>query len=389
MSDSTGAPIIIVGSGIAGYTIARELRKRNAAVSIAMVTADDGCFYSKPALSNALAARKSIEELATCDASTMGSQLGMTIITHRKVEAIFPESHEILVDGHRLRYSSLVLALGADARRIQLTGDATEDVLSVNDLRDYESFRRRIDGAKSIAVLGAGLIGCEFANDLSIAGYDVTLIDPAAAPLSRLLPESAGDALALALMKHRIQVLMNTSVQAVNRYGEGFRLCFADGASVDVDLVMSAVGLIPRTALAFSAGLEVEVGIRTDACCRTSSGDIYALGDCAAVNGKVQPYVLPIMHSARALAQTLCGEVTSVTFPVMPVTIKTPALPTVVVSPEGAGVWRYESDVPNAEGGFMALCEDPGTSRALGFALLGGDPAGKATLLKALSQGKF
>lgn len=387
MTDSPTLPVIIAGTGIAGYTVARELRKLNTSVPIVMVSADDGCFYSKPTLSNALAAKKAARELVTFDAAAMRSQLNATVITHRTIERIDPTRHEILVDGAPLRYSRLVLALGADAKRLPLAGDAADEVLSVNDLTDYANFRNKLEGARSIVVLGAGLIGCEFANDLSIAGYEVTLVDPAPAPLSRLLPRTAGDVLALALTNQGIDLRLEESVSAINMTDTGLRLSFACGDTLDADVVLSAIGLAPRTSIAANAGLEIDGGILTDRWCRTSAADVFALGDCAAFDGKVQPYVLPIMHAARALARTLNGAETSVNFPVMPVTVKVPAMPTVVVAPDLAGIWRYPATT--SSGGFRALCEHADDGRPLGFALLGGEAQGKALLIKAMSEGRF
>jgi rubredoxin---NAD+ reductase len=378
--------IIIVGTGIAGYTVARELRKLDKHVPIVLISEDAGDFYSKPTLSNALAMKKAPQELVTFDAGAMRTQLNAGIIAHRKVERIAVDAHEVFVNGAALRYAKLVLALGADARRIPLTGDGADDVLSVNSLDDYTRFRTRLEGAKSIALLGAGLIGCEFANDLALAGYGVTLIDPAATPLSRLLPERAGDAFARALRRHGIALRLGQAVESVHKRASGYAVELSAGDVIDADVVLSAIGLAPRTTLAAQAGLAVDIGIRTDAWCRTSAADIYALGDCAAIDGKVQPYVLPIMHAARALARTLAGEPTRVDFPVMPITVKSPASPTVIVPPNETGTWRFD---PANDDGLSALCEHADDKRALGFALLGAATQGKAALIKAMAAGCF
>ena len=389
MKADTEDRVIIIGTGMAGYTVARELRKLDRHVPILLISEDAGDFYSKPTLSNALAMNKSPEQLVTFDAGAMRAQLNAGIIAHRKVERIVTGAHEVIVNGARLRYGKLVLALGADARRIPLSGDGAADVLSVNTLDDYTRFRARLDGAKSVALLGAGLIGCEFANDLALAGYDVTLIDPAATPLSRLLPELAGDAFARALDRHGVRLRLGRSVESVDRNASGYDVRLGNGEVIGADLVLSAVGLAPRTALASDAGLDIDIGIRTDAWCRTSDADIYALGDCAAIEGKVQPYVLPIMHAARALARTLAGEPTRVDFPVMPVTVKAPAAPTVIVPPNETGTWRFASASEDPRDGLAALCEHAADKRALGFALLGTATQGKAALIKAMAAGCF
>ena len=380
-------PVVIVGTGMAGYTVARELRKLDSTVPIVMISRDDGSFYSKPMLSNALAMKKEPQTLVSFDAMAMAAQLGAWIRVRQKVERILPAEHTLVVDNALVGYGKLVLATGADPRRLRLEGDGAGDVLSINDLDDYARFRSALTPCRSVAILGAGLIGCEFANDLAAAGYAVNLIDPAATPLARLLPQEVGEIFARGLGTGGIRFHPGRSVTRIDRLPDGYRLSFAEGEAITADLVVSAIGLAPRTALAAAAGLEIDQGIRTDAWCRTSAPDIYALGDCAAIDGKVQPYVLPIMHAARALARTLVGEPTRVAFPVMPITVKTPASPAVVVTPEGEGAWSIETGADAADHAARAVCKDAASERPLGFALLGAAVEGKAALVKAMAAG--
>jgi rubredoxin---NAD+ reductase len=379
-------PLVIVGTGLAGYTLAREWRKLDRETPLVMVTRDDGRFYSKPTLSNALALKKAPDQLATFDAAAMASQLGARIGTHRDVLRLQPEAHSIVLDGGEVvRYRALVLAMGADARRVPIEGDGAADVLSVNDLGDYVRFRETLHGCRSVTILGAGLIGCEFANDLLAAGYEVNVVDPAEAPLSRLLPPEAAQVFGRALVAAGVKLWSKVSVNSIARRERGYRLLLSDGTRIDADVVLSAIGLAPRIALAREAGLEVTDGIVTDAWCRTSAPDIYALGDCAAIEGHVRPYVLPIMHAARALAQGLGGTPARVAFPVMPVVVKTPAIPAVVVTPDVRGSWSTALNVGDAPHATRALCADPETGRLTGFALLDSAMAEKAALLKAIT----
>jgi rubredoxin-NAD+ reductase len=268
---------------------------------------------------------------------------------------------------------------------LRIDGSGADAILSINDLADYARFRQALAGCGSVAILGAGLIGCEFANDLCSAGHAVALIDPASTPLARLLPERTGAVFAKALGERGIRFYLGCGVSSVERLQTGYRLTLDDGEHVDADLVVSAIGLVPRTALASSAGIAVEQGIRTDAWCRTSAPDVYALGDCAALDGKLQPYVLPIMHAARALARTLNGEATRVAFPVMPVVVKTPAAPAVVVVPHQEGEWRIEPTADDTPHAARAVCHHMDHGQPIGFALVGAATEGKAELLKALA----
>ncbi len=379
-------PVIIVGSGLAGYTVARELRKLDSDTPILIVTRDGGEFYSKPALSNAFQTGRLPEQLVTFSAEQMATQLQAQIKTRTAIERIDAEAQLIHIDGQSQRYSALVLALGADARRPVLAGDGAPAIITVNNLEDYRSFRQQIGLASRIAILGGGLIGCEFANDLRHAGHDVCMVDRATWPLSRLLPAEAGEEMANALASLGVRLELGNAPVAVHRSGATFHLQLADDSLIEVDYVLSAIGLEPRVELARAAGIAVAGGIITDACLRTSTPNIFALGDCARVHDLVLPYVMPIMLQARALAQTLAGQPTPVAYPAMPVTIKTSVLPTVVASPmDSDGLWSTEWADRCAKGvaNVKSLYHDE-HSQMRGFVLMGAATRLKAELLKTL-----
>lgn len=370
-------PVVIVGSGLAGYTVAREFRKLDTETPLVILSADHGGFYSKPMLSNALAQKKSADALLGRSAEQMAQELKAEVRAHARISAIDRRRSELTVNGGVLPYGKLVLAVGADPIRLPLQGDGAAAVLSVNDLDDYRRFRAEVEGKKNIAILGAGLIGCEFANDLAAAGYRVTVIDLAPQPLGRLLPAAGGEFMRSRLESAGVSFRFGTSVQSVERNGERLRLNLASGATVEAEAVLSAIGLKPRADLAQAAGLKVNRGIVVDRQLRTSAGEIYAIGDCAEVEGRVLPFVMPIMHGARALAATLTGNPTRVSYPAMPVVVKTPACPAVVSPPDPAasGEWQVEE----VENGVRACFRDKAQD-LLGFALLGAATAEKNAL---------
>lgn len=375
-------PVVIVGSGLAGYTVARELRKLNAEAPALILSADHGGFYSKPMLSNALATGKSSESILNADAAKMAEQLKMTIRPHSRVMAIERSSNAlVLQDGERLSYSQLVLALGADQIRLPLEGNGAEAILSVNDLDDYRRFRDALEGKKEVVILGAGLIGCEFANDLAIAGYRAHLIDISAWPLGRLLPQAGGAFLQNRLEAAGVVFHLGISAQRVERVDGRLYLTLTNGSIMETDVVLSAVGLRPRIALAEAAGIKVNRGIVVDRALQTQDANIYALGDCAEVAGRVLPFVMPIMHAARALAATLAGTPTLARYPAMPVLVKTPACPAIVSPPDAGakGEWRTEED----KDGVKALFQDV-EGNLLGYALLGAATKEKSALATQL-----
>lgn len=375
-------PLVIVGTGLAGYNLAKEFRKLNSERPLLLITADDGRNYSKPMLSTGFTKGKSADELAMNAVEQMREQLKADIRTGVRVNAIDRVAKTIQVEGEIIAYGDLVLALGADVFRPALGGDAAEHVYSINDLQDYARFRSVVAGKKKVVVIGGGLIGCEFANDLSNGGYQVDVVEPVGRVLPSLLPERASEAVANGLASLGVKFHFGHSVKGVWQDGAGVSVELSNGERIAGDVVLSAIGLRPRTQLALEAGLKVERGIVVDRFLRTSDAHIYALGDAAEVDGKVLLYVLPLMAAARALAKTLAGDATPVQYPAMPVQVKTPVCPVVVspVLPGTPGAWEVEADGNDVK----AVFKNP-EGQVLGFALTGA-PAGNGAVKMELTK---
>lgn len=372
------APVVILGTGLGGYTVAREFRKLDKTTPLVVISRDHAGFYSKPMLSNALAGNKTAATLVMKPADKMAAELNATVMANTAVQAIDTAAQRVrLASGETLPYRDLVLALGADPIRLPLQGDAADTVLSVNDLDDYGRFAERLQGAKTVAILGAGLIGCEFANDLVSRGISPVVLDPADRPLSRLLPPEASARLRERLEAAGVQFRFGVAADSVNRNGRDLVVTLNDGHGLVVDLVVSAIGLRSRVDLAQAAGLAVNRGVVTDRWLATSAPHVHAVGDCAEVDGHSLPYVMPLMQQARALAATLAGTPTPVAYPCMPVMVKTPACPTIVCPPPLAAQGRWQVDTSDEACDARFTGSD---GRLLGFALLGTATAQKQAL---------
>ncbi|HTH94135.1 MAG TPA: FAD-dependent oxidoreductase, partial [Rhodocyclaceae bacterium] len=138
------APIVILGTGLAGTSVVRELRKLNPDIPITLVSADHGGFYSKPMLSNALAQNKTPAQLLVTPAEKLAEQLKVTLRAHTRVTSIDVANNKLVTAQGDIDYSALVLAVGAHPIRLPIQGDGAADVLSVNSLDDYTAFRERL-----------------------------------------------------------------------------------------------------------------------------------------------------------------------------------------------------------------------------------------------------
>lgn len=372
--------VVIVGSGLAGYAVAREFRKLNSEQELVIITADGGESYSKPMLSNAFSAGKDKAALTLASAPEMAEKLNATLLTESRVRAIEVNQRQLWLDGAELSYDKLVLAVGASALKIEYGGDAADAVLQINDLDDYQRFFVHLQSAQSVLVIGTGLVGCEFANDLALAGKQVTLLGRAATALNRLLPEEIAMTLQQRLAQAGVDCQLSNQVMSINHAEQGYAVQLADGTCLQVDLILSALGLQANLALAKQAGLQTERGICVDRTLRSSQQGVYALGDCAQVEGLHLPFVLPLMKSSQALAKTLVGVETKVVYPAMPVVVKTKALPLVISPPQVKGC---DLELERLEQGQRALYW--GQHRQLhGFVLSGSCVMEKSRWLKEL-----
>lgn len=375
------APVVIIGTGLAGYNLAREFRKLDPQTPLLLITADDGRSYSKPLLSTGFAANKDADSLGMATAGAMAEQLNAEIRTHTRVTRLDPAHRRVWIGNEPVPYRDLVLAWGAQTIRVPVEGDAADAVYPINDLHDYGRFRAAAAGKRRVLILGAGLIGCEFANDLLQGGHEVDLVAPSEQVMPGLLPLQAAEAVKRGLEGIGARFHLGATLERLQRSTDGLQATLSDGSQRACDLVVSAVGLRPRTELAAEAGLEVKRGIVVDRLLKTSAEHVYALGDCAEVEGLSLLYVMPLMAGARALAKTLFGNPTFVSYGPMPVTVKTPACPVVASMPAvgSAGSWSVEARGNDVKALYLGACGE-----LLGYALTGAAVQERLALNKQL-----
>lgn len=389
-------PIVIIGAGMAGFTVARELRKLDNESPLVILTSDDGGLYSKPMLSNAFAQNKQARQLITQSAEQMAAQLDASIHASTHVTGIDTKYRTIQAGALSLAYSKLVLAVGAQPIRLAIEGNGADQVLSVNHVADYDRFRTLValpkHGASArVTILGAGLIGCEFADDLAGAGHTVTLIDPSPLPLAALVAPALSRGLQAALTARGIGMRLSTTAKRIMRSGDSLHVTLADGTEFETDIVLSAVGLRPNLAIAKLAGLATARGILVNATGQTSASDVYAVGDCAeymvdAPGGtRILPYIAPLMTAARAIARTLSGTPATIDLKDTPVIVKTPSYPVALVPPPmhslSEGRWETETIGPRT---ICRFYDSEG--RMAGFCVAPQDAAIRTVLMNAMGK---
>ncbi|RLK50780.1 rubredoxin-NAD+ reductase [Alkalispirillum mobile] len=363
--------VVIVGGGMAAWAAAEAIRARDPERAITLIARCNGDVYPKPQLSAAAARRRSADDLITQSGPDRAATLGVGLMARTRVLRIDTDRKRVITPRGGVPYGELVLASGAHQPKPALRGDAAGEVLQVNDLVSYRALRSRVDALDKarVLIMGAGLIGCEFADDLSAAGHQITLVDLADRPLARLLPEPLSAGLTEALAGRGVALRVGHTVEAVERavQGDALRVRLNDGQTVTADVVVSALGLQPNIELARRSGLAVDKGIRVDASLRTTNPHVFALGDCSEHDGRLLPYVRPLRAQAEVIADNLTGTEARYHPDAGTITIKTPAYPLVVFPPTAPGEWQEAQ----REGSAVVMEHRGRTGRLNGFALSG------------------
>lgn len=301
------AGVVIVGAGRAGWQMAEALRALDAQRPITLVSQCAGDLYDKPLLSVSLARGLAPDTLAKESGAAAAARLNLRLLAHTQAVRICPDTRTLRTTRGVLRYDHLVLAHGAQATLPPALPAAL--CWRINHLDAYQRLRAALGNSpKDVAIVGAGLIGSELANDLALGGHRITLLDVQAAPLARWPAEQAGAPLLDAWKDLAIRFVGGVQVARLEPVAGRYRLTTACGQRFAADQVIAAAGLQTPTRLARSAGLAWNQGIAVDAATlRTSDDRIHALGDCIAVNGQPSRFIEPIARQARAIAAKLCG----------------------------------------------------------------------------------
>ena len=331
------AGTVIVGAGRAGWQMAQALRSRDADMPITLVTSCNGDVYDKPLLSVALARGIALEKMAREPGIEAARRLNVKLLAHTQAIRITPSSRQLRTSRGTLRYQHLVLAHGAEARTLPQLPAAL--CWHINHLQAYAKFRGVLGTTpKSIAVVGAGLIGSELANDLALAGHSVTLLDVATLPLASCLQGSQSQQLLGAWKSLPLTFVGGVQVASVHEQvisqdsGDSVsvkQITTDCGKVFTVDHIIVAAGLQTPHRLARSAGLAWNNGIDVHPqTLATSVEGIHALGDCIAVGGRVSRYIEPIGRQATTVAAVIAkGPVVPYRQTGIPLRIKTSSMP--------------------------------------------------------------
>lgn len=321
---------VIVGAGRAGWQMAQTLRAHDSNMPITLVTSCNGDVYDKPLLSVAMARGIAVDKLPRETGPEAARRLNVKLLSHTQAVRITPASRQLRTSRGTLRYQNLVLAHGAEARSLPQFAPAL--CWRINHLQVYAKFRIALGLApQHIAIIGAGLIGCELANDLALAGHNITLLDVADRPLAACLKPEQSQQLLNAWTPLQLAFVGGVQVKKVllSVIPNEKQLVTECGQIFKAHHIIVAAGLQTPNALAVSAGLAWNNGIDVHAeTLATNVAGIHALGDCIAIDGQVSRYIEPIGRQAKTIATSITGgKPAPYVLARVPLRIKTSSLP--------------------------------------------------------------
>ena len=295
---------VIVGASLTGAKAAETLRAEGFDERVVLIGAEDERPYERPPLSKDYLRGEAERETVYVHPEGFYAEHDIELRLGRTAVSLNAAGSELtLDDGERLRYDRLLLATGAEPRRLSIPGGDLDGVLYLRSVADSDALRARLDRGGAVVVIGAGWIGAEVAASARQRGLEVTVIDPLTVPLERVLGTEVGAVYRDLHLDHGVQMLLGTAVQAFEGDTAVERVRTIDGRELECDFVVVGVGVHPRTGLAAEAGLAVDNGILVDEHLQTSAPGVFAAGDVANAHHPFYGEPVRVEHWANALHQ--------------------------------------------------------------------------------------
>jgi 3-phenylpropionate/trans-cinnamate dioxygenase ferredoxin reductase subunit len=304
--------VVVIGAGQAGSSVVAKLRNGGFDGKITLIGAEPVPPYQRPPLSKAyLLGDMSLDRLFLRPASFYAEH-GIDLRLNSQVTGIDPAEKTVMIGDETLPYDHLVLTTGSDPRRLPASiGGALDGVFVVRDLADVDAMAPHVVAGRHALIVGGGYIGLEAAAVAAKRGLHVTLVEMADRILQRVAAPETSDYFRALHQSHGVTIREGVGLDRLLGDGHVTGARLTDGTTVTADLVIVGVGITPATALAETAGLEIENGIKVDARGQTSDPAIWAAGDCASFpwkGGRIRLESVPnAIDQAECVAENIMG----------------------------------------------------------------------------------
>ncbi|MFA5633119.1 MAG: FAD-dependent oxidoreductase [Porticoccaceae bacterium] len=272
--------MVIIGAGLGGVSAAGALRQDGFTGRIVLINNEKELPYDRPPLSKSVL--QGVETLTDVylKAPNWYDDNNVELLSGVAATQIKPDQHQVVLDnGTTLEYSKLLIATGAQARRIPALEQGGVPYFYLRTDLDALGLKEQLGPGKKLVLIGAGVIGLETAASATKLGCEVAVVEIAERVMARFMSE---DMSAWVQAKHEAQGVrfyLKDSVAGFSDDSKG--LVLASGATLEADVILIGAGVVPVAELAEACGLECNNGIVVNEYCQTSSPDIYAIGDVA------------------------------------------------------------------------------------------------------------
>ena len=311
MTGMARVPLLIVGGGMAAARLIQELHQRSYAQHTVVVSEETYVGYNRVLLPQLLSGSCKEEALLNRQAAWRSAPWLELVTNTRVTDIAYTDRMAVLSNGRTIQFDQLVLAIGGHVPALTCPIDGDARVSYLRRLDDVHSLLE--DLPRSVAIIGGGLLGLEAADALSAKGVAVTVLHRGSHLMHRQLDERAATILAQTLRANHIQVRLEVDIQQIVKREDATAVLLSDGVSIAVDQVIAANGVLPNPAPANGTNADVDMGdgVAVDEYLRTSHDNVFALGECARVNGSHVTLVDGVYAQAHALAATICGDLTA------------------------------------------------------------------------------
>ena len=314
------SPIIIIGNGIAGTTLARNIRK-NSTHPILIISKESDYFFSRTALMYVYMGHLKWENLEPYEKG-FWQQNNIDLLKAEVTQIKPQEKIIVLANGQHLSYSSLVLATGSTPNKFGWKGQDLEGVQGLYTKQDLEKLTANTPNIKQAVVVGGGLIGIELAEMLHSRGIRVTFLVREDSFWNKVISPHEGDMIEKHILAHGIDLKMSTNLVEIiaNKKGQANAVITDQGESLPCQMVGLTAGVRPNIDFLKNSDLEMNRGILVDQHLATNLPDIYAIGDCAELRAPLphRNAIEAVWYVGRMMGETLAQSLTGNLSPYSP-----------------------------------------------------------------------
>lgn len=274
--------LVIVGGGLASARAIKSYREAGGGGRIALVSKDTAVPYHRPPLSKRYLRGETDRDGTLVEPESFYAENDVELMLGRSAESLDPGERRIALDGgDSLRYAKLLIASGAWPRTLDVPGADSDGVFTLRTLDDSSAIRDAAKEAERAVSIGGSFIGMETAASLRQLGLEVTLVERTEALFPVLRAPELSRELADVYRERGVELVLEDSVASFRGNGRVSGVETEGGRSLDADLAVVGIGVVPQTAWLEPSGLRLDNGILVDASFRTSAPNVWAAGDVA------------------------------------------------------------------------------------------------------------